>query len=146
MIWFALISGAFAGAVMTFLSHVAPAVGAGNFIRDLDQPRIFGKPVSRREAHVLGIVMHLTLSTVFGGAFAFLVDRMVFSGFTLLPILAWSLVLALFSGGVVLPLEGHGVFGVKEDSWFPIDLVITNVMWGLLFWLMMSLWPVPVSL
>jgi hypothetical protein len=145
MILFAMISGAFAGAIMTFFSHVAPRLGAGNFVRDIDQPSFFRKTISRREAHVLGIVTHLLLSIFFAGAFALLVQFMVFPGFGLLSILGWSCVLSLVNGGIILPLEGHGVFGVKEDPWFPIDLVVTNVLWAVLFWLMMSVWPVNVS-
>lgn len=127
------------GVILLFLSHVAPRFGAGNFIRDLDEPRIFGKILTRREAHLLGALLQLFISMGSGVAFAYLVSRSVFPGFGLFSLLGWSVLMSLFIGGIILPLEGHGVFGVKEDAWFPVDLFLTNVVWSVLFWWMMKM-------
>ncbi len=124
---------------MLFLSHLAPYFKAGNFVRDLDQPVLLGRKVTRREAHLVGIFVFLILSTVFGGLFGLLVQTGVAAGFQFLPIILWSLVLTLVYGGVILPLEGHGFFGLKEDAWFPVDLVITDFLWAILFWQIASL-------
>ena len=67
-------SGTFAGVVLFVFSHVAPMFGAGNFIRDLDKPRIFGAAVSRREAHVVGALTHILVSGASGAMFGFLVS------------------------------------------------------------------------
>lgn len=133
--------GTFAGVVLFFFSHVAPMFGAGNFIRDLDEPRLFGKSVTRREAHLVGALAHILLAGVSGGIFGFLVSAHVFPGFNLFSLLGWSLVMTLFIGGVVMPLEGHGVFGVKEDAWFPVDLFLTSALWGVLVWGIMRILP-----
>lgn len=133
-------AGASAGAILLFLSHVAPQFGAGNFVRDIDKPVLLGRNVTRREAHFVGMFVHLVMSAVFGGAFAVFADLGVVSGFTFVPIFAWGIALACVNGLVILPLEGHGIFGAKEDSWFPIDLVITNLLWAVLFWWLMRLW------
>lgn len=140
MVLTGLAAGAISGAILLFLSHVAPAVGAGNFIRDTDRPHLFGKALSRREAHLLGILFHASLSTVFGGAYAYLVGLGLFADFGILSIMGWGLILSVFMGGVVLPLEGHGVFGVKEDAWFPVDLFLTNLGWAVLFWFIIRIW------
>jgi hypothetical protein len=141
MIPTALAFGAFAGAILLFLSHVAPSIGGGNFIRDLDEPHFFGRDVSHREAHFLGALTHLTLSGVFGGLYAYLVQIGVFADFGIVSILIWGFLTSVFIGGVVLPIEGHGIFGIKEDHWFPIDLVLTSVVWAVVFWGLMHLWP-----
>lgn len=141
MLFSAFTSGVIAGAILAFLSHIAPLFGAKNFIRDLDQPRLFGRNVTRREAHFVGLFVHLMLSGLFALIYAGLVQYDILSGFQLLPLLGWSVVLYLFMGGIILPLEGHGLFGVKEDSWFPVDLFLTNAAWAILFWWMMQLWP-----
>ncbi|MEK7116133.1 MAG: hypothetical protein AAB879_01930 [Patescibacteria group bacterium] len=132
-------SGTFAGVVLFVFSHVAPMFGAGNFIRDLDKPRIFGAAVSRREAHVVGALTHILVSGASGAMFGFLVSLNIFQGFDLISLLGWSVVMTLAIGGVILPLEGHGVFGVKEDAWFPVDLFITNILWSVLFWWMIRI-------
>ncbi len=126
---------------MLFLSHLAPYFGAGNFVFDLDEPRVFGRKVSRREAHLLGVLVHLVLTGVFGGLYAYLVQNGVFADFSLLPLLGWSLFVTVFMGGIVMPLGGHGVFGVKEDAWFPVDLLLTNAGWAIVFWWILRLWP-----
>ncbi len=135
-----LVSGILAGAVILFLAHLAPFFGAGNFVRDLDNPHLFGKKVTSREAHLVGALTHLIISGLFGFLFAILVDRNLVTGYTFVAILAWSAVLSLFNGGVILPLEGHGLFGIKEDAWFPVDLFLTSFAWGILFWFTMHLW------
>jgi hypothetical protein len=133
-------AGASAGAILLFLSHIAPKFGAGNFVRDLDKPILLGRSVTRREAHFVGMFLHLVMSAVFGAGYAVLADHGLVSGFDPLPIFAWGLGLACVNGLVVFPIEGHGIFGIKEDSWFPVDLVITNLLWAALFWWLMRLW------
>lgn len=142
MIFPAFIFGLLAGVVLLFLSHIAPMLGAGNFIRDIDQPKLFGRALSFREAHFLGIFVHLVFSGLFAAAYAGLVAVQVFDGFDLLPLMGWGLILSIATGGILLPLEGHGLFGVKEDAWFPVDLVLTNILWSIVFWWMVHLWPI----
>jgi len=140
MILTATVAGAFAGAVILLFSHLAPFVGAGNFVRDIDDPHIFGREVTHREAHFLGILVHLVISAWFGGLYAALVFWGVLSGYDFGSILGWGVVMSFFLGGVVLPLEGHGIFGSREDPWFPVDLVLTNIGWSVIFWWILSLW------
>ena len=142
MILQALDDGAIAAVVLLFFSHIAPRFGAGNFILDVDEPHLFGKSITRREAHLVGALLHVLISMAFAGLYAYGVKFGLISDFGILPILGWSVVMTIFIGGVILPLEGHGIFGVKEDSWFPVDLLLTNVMWGILFWWLVTLWPI----
>jgi len=125
---------------MLLLSHIAPFLGAGNFIHDIDQPTLFGRRVTRREAHIVGMFIHLLVSTVWGGGYALLVAIGIVDGFGFVPIILWSIVLMIVMGGVVLPLEGHGIFGWKEDAWFPLDIAITNLIWAVMFWWIMHVW------
>ena len=125
---------------MAFLSHLAPRFGAGNFIRDTDEPHVFGKAISCREAHFIGILTHLVLSVIFGFGFAYGVQQGWISGYFYVPMLLWSLVISLFFGLIVMPLEGHGLFGVKHDAWFFVDSLLTNLLWGHLFLVLMRLW------
>ncbi len=133
-------AGLAAGAVMTFLSHIAPQFGAGNFIRDMDRPVFFSRELSRREAHYIGILMHLAFALLAGLLFAFALDRHWVPAFAFLPIVGWSFILFLVIGLILLPLEGHGFFGSKHDAWFPVDLLLTCLGWGGLFYLFMQLW------
>jgi len=134
------IAGMAAGTILAFLSHIAPRFGAGNFIQDTDHPTLFGKPVSRREAHLVGLLVHILLSGFFGFAFALFVELGWLSDYAYLPMLIWVAVLTLFTGFVVMPLEGHGFFGRKHDAWFAVDALVTNLLWGHLFLVLIRLW------
>ncbi|MCI0478995.1 hypothetical protein L0Y59_00415 [Candidatus Uhrbacteria bacterium] len=138
----ALLTGAAAGAVILLLSHLAPRVGAGAFVRDIDRPVLLGKSVSRRGSHVIGMAVYLALAAAFGACFAVFVEHGAVSGYDVLPIFVWGTAFACMNGLVVLPLEGHGLFGAKEDVWFPIDVVVTSLLWAVLFWWFVRLWSV----
>ncbi|MFH1973505.1 MAG: hypothetical protein ABIK13_02755 [Patescibacteria group bacterium] len=136
----ALVSGAISGAMLLALSHLAPTFGAGSMVRDIDRPVLLGRSVTRRASHVMGMAVYLALCAVFGAAFAVFVDLGVISGYGMIPIFAWGAVFACLHGLIILPLEGHGLFGMKEDAWFPIDLVVMSLLWAVVFWWLMQLW------
>ena len=132
-------AGLAAGAILTFLSHVTPRIGAGNFIKEPDPATFFGRQLTRRESHLIGVLIHLFLSLLYGILFAFGVVQ-GWVTFSLLPILAWSVVLLVFAGLIVMPLEGHGFFGTKHDPWFALDVFLTNILWGLIYLGLIRLW------
>jgi len=131
-------AGFAAGAVMILLSHLVLRTG-GDDVRDLDQLRLFGKRYSRRESHIIGIIIHALLYGAAGIVFGALAHFGIFSADEPASYAAYTLILALVFGGVFLPLEGHGLFGAREDAWFAIDLIIANVIWVLLFGAIFSL-------
>lgn len=138
-IFFGGIAGIGAGAIMLFLSHIAPRFGAGNFVRDLDELHLFGRSYSRREAHVIGVFIHLFLAFFFGALYVFGVEQGIASGYGAWPLITYAVLLTVFVGGVIMPLEGHGIFGLREDDWFPVDLLLTNLGWAFLFSMIMRL-------
>lgn len=142
--WFLITVGACAGlaagALQLFLSYVAPAVAAGNFIAQAPEPVVLGKQLSRRESHLVSALVHLVASTVFGTLYGLAVVFDWVSDFSLVAILAWSLMITLFAGLVLLPLEGHGLFGRRHDAWFFADSVLSHLFWGIAFYAIVQLW------
>lgn len=133
-------AGGTAGVILTLIEHVAPRFGAGNFIRDLDEPQVLGRKITHREAHFIGILVHLLMSITSGVLFAYGVEWGWISGFHVLPMLGFATLVLLVSGGVLMPLEGHGFFGIKHDAWFIVDALITNLLWGGLYLVLVPLW------
>lgn len=133
-------AGVMAGVIMTLFSHVAPLLSGGRFVQDTDEIRVFHRPITRREAHLLGIFIHLTISLLAGMGFAYGVEHGLISGFHILPMLGWATLILLLSGGILMPLEGHGFFGVKHDAWFIVDALLTNLLWGGLYLILIHLW------
>ncbi len=127
-----LVAGFAAGGVLILLSHLAFRVGAGSGLREIDQLHFFGRTFSRRESRIVGILIHLILYGLAGSAFGILVQFGMLAH-TVLDLTEYLLILTLVFGGVILPLEGHGLFGLEEDPWFPVDLLIANAIWVILF-------------
>lgn len=140
MIIVGLIAGTLAGVILLFFSHLAPYVGAGNFVSELAGTKMMGKRVTRREGQFVGMLVHVLVSAASGGLYMELMRYSVVADAGLFSILGWSAIMATFIGGVIMPLEGHGLFGIKEDAWFPIDLFLTNIGWGILFWWLLPTW------
>lgn len=134
------LAGIGAGSIVLFLSHIAPRWNAGRFVRDLDQLRLFGRAYSRREAHVIGVLLHLGLTFFFGALYAFGVLQGLAGGYGAFPLAVYAVLLTLFWGGIVMPLEGHGLFGVREDEWFPVDLLLSNLGWAFLYAIIVRVW------
>jgi hypothetical protein len=134
----AALAGIAAGAILFALNHLAPKFGAGRFVRDLDTVCILGHDCSGREAHLIGVLLHFVLSAFFGAAYAVAVGFGMVMGYAAGPLLMYAIILTVVMGGVVMPLQGHGLFGMKEDAWFPVDLLLTNVMWVALFGVLMN--------
>lgn len=131
------IAGTAAGAILLALSHIAPRFGARIPVRDLDQVCILGHDCSRREAHLIGMLLHLSLSLVFGALYTLGIQQGVITHH-LWWLAVHAVAITLFVGLVVMPLEGHGLFGTKEDPWFVADLVITNILWTALFGIILA--------
>lgn len=131
------IAGLGAGSILILLTHIAPRFGCDDLIKDPDAARFFGKTFSPRESHAIGVVVHLIVYGFFGMLFQVGVELGMVA-YLFLPLSAYAAVLTLFLGGVVLPLEGHGLFGWREDHWLAVDLLIMNALWVLLFALIMS--------
>jgi len=140
--WPTILAGVYAGigAILTFLSYVAPHFGAGSYVRDLDPPTISGRKLSKRETQIAGLLIHLGLSSFFGAGYAACVEYQLVPNFSLLPILGWGIVMSLLAGLIVMPLEGHGLFGRKHDAWFMVDAIITNTLWAFLFFALIRIW------
>lgn len=129
-------AGIVASGLIIFLSHFASWFGV-EMSFDPDRARFFGKYLSKHESHTAGIVVHVLLYAAFGMMFGALVMNGVFT-FRPWPLAVYALVVTIFLGGVIAPLEGHGPFGWKEDHWFGADLLLMNVVWVSLFGLLMS--------
>jgi hypothetical protein len=127
-----LIAGFAAGGILVLLSHLAFRVGAGSGLREIDQLHFLGRTFSRRESHVVGICIHLVLYGVAGIAFGGLVGFGMLAN-SVIGLVEYCLIITLVFGGVILPLEGHGLFGLREDPWFAVDLLIANAIWVTLF-------------
>ncbi len=140
MVLAGLIAGIFAGAILLLLAHIAPYIGAGNYVSDIGRVSVLGQQITEREGQIMGILVHLMTSAGFGAIYAELVQHQYSPDFTFLGIMSWCLFITIVVAVIILPISGKGFFGVKEDPWFSIDLFITNVGWGVLYWFLVPLW------
>jgi hypothetical protein len=140
MIIFGAIAGIVAGAIMILFSHLASRYGAARYVREIDVIVCFGRTCTRRESHIIGITVHMILYAFFGLLYAVLAEQGVVAGFGAMPLCIYAILVTLTIGGIFLPLEGHGLFGMREDKWFMIDLALANLGWIILYGAFMGIW------
>lgn len=140
MISFPIITGAVGivtSGVLILFSILMPRWFVSGAVHQLDVIRISGRALSKKESNIVGILIHLIFSLFFGVLFGAGVNVGIVD-VTAISMGIFFIVLSLIFGGIVLPLEGHGLFGWKEDHWIPVDLLAMNGVWVLIFWALLA--------
>jgi hypothetical protein len=125
--------GVVASCVLMLFSVVIPRWFVSDAVQHVDVFRFGNRVFSKTESRLFGILVYFIFSLFFGVLFGVGMD------FHVLDVDFYSLgvyfvVISLILGGIVLPLEGHGLFGWKEDHWIPVDLLAMNAIWIFIFW------------
>jgi hypothetical protein len=89
MILAGLIAGTIAGAILLFLAHLAPYVGAGDYVDEVGRMEVLGQDLSPREGQFLGILVHVLVSGGFGALYGAFVAYGLAPGFGFLPVMVW---------------------------------------------------------
>lgn len=100
----------------------------------------FGRRLTRREAHYIGVLVHLLVSVVGGAVFALAVAEGMMPGFDARSLALFGFVVWFFVGIVVMPLQGDGFFGRTHDHWFPLDAGITIALWTTCYGIFLHAW------
>jgi predicted Na+-dependent transporter len=129
-----------AAAILLFLSHLGPRLGKANFIMELEPPKIFGKDLKRREAHLIGVLIHFILYSIWGLLIGFALSAGWIPGLGPWVIIGVAIALTLIYSNIIMPLEGYGLFGKRHDRWFVLDSFLSQFVWAVLFALLMRLW------
>lgn len=135
-----IFDGMFTGLVIGVLLSI-PAVLASylrpgaNLPLVVDVKTFWGGTISKDQVLVWSLINHWALSAIYGGAYAFLVLRGVFSvGYFFPEGLLYALGFNIVTGIALYPLLGFGVYGVKEGHFVWLELVITHFFYAVLFY------------
>lgn len=123
--------------VLMLLSILIPQSFVSKAEHELDEVRFGSKAFSKRESTVVGMLLHAMLSFFFGVVYGACLNAGVLS-VDAVSLGIYFLVTAAILGGIILPLEGHGFFGWKEDHWISVDLLAMNALWILIFWALLA--------
>jgi len=139
---YGLLAGGIGGMVMALLIHIAPLITIHKkHLPDIDSHYFLGRRFSARETHMLGILLQLGLSTVFGGIYVLLVDYgIIFKDFHYLSILFFGVLIWLLKGIIVSPLLGIGFFGIKESKYAWFEMFVIHQIYAVIFWLAIHLY------
>jgi hypothetical protein len=139
---YGLLAGGIGGMVMAVLIHLAPLVTVHKkHLPDIDSHYFFGRRFSERETHLLGILVQLVLSALFGGIYVLLVDyKIIFTDFHYLSILFFGVLIWFLKGLIILPLLGIGLFGAKEGKWVWLEMFLLHQIYAFVFWLAIKLY------
>lgn len=128
--------------IMALLIHLAPFIAFNKkHLSDIDSHYFLGRRFSARETHMLGILLQLGLSTVFGGVYVLLVDYgIIFRDFHYLSILFFGVLIWLLKGLAISPLLGIGFFGAKENKYAWFEMFVLHQIYAVIFWLAIHLY------
>lgn len=128
--------------VMALLIHLAPLISvSGKKLPDIDSHYFLNRRFSHRETHLLGILIQLVLSSIFGALYVFLVDRgVIFHDFHYISILFFGVLVWFGKGLLVTPLLGIGFFGIKEGKMVWLEMFLIHQVYALMFWLAIHLY------
>jgi hypothetical protein len=125
--------GVTASCVLILFSFLLPRWFVSTAVHQIDAFRFGDRIFSKKESQTLGVFIHLIFSMFFGALFGVGMNMGIFD-VGLLSMTIYLVIISLILGGIVLPVEGHGLFGWREDHWIPVDLIAMNTVWIFIFW------------
>ena len=96
--------------------------------------RLMNRPESSVAIYVLGIVVHLVTSAVFGIIYVILAKLFGFNTMLTLAIVIYVFVLWIAMLFVALPVAGQGIIGKKISRVVWVEQLALHVVFGLGFW------------
>lgn len=100
----------------------------------VDVRSVWGRAVPGRDVFPASVVLHLFFATAFGGVYAALVTYGIVPSYAFRHVLLYALAFFFFSGAILLPVVGLGLFGRKEGSWVWVELLLTHGLYAGGFW------------
>ena len=95
--------------------------------------RLMNRPESNAAIYVLGIVVHLITSAVFGIIYVILAKHFGFDTRLILAIAMYVFVLWIAMLFVALPVAGQGIMGKKISGIVWVEQLVLHVVFGLSF-------------
>ena len=96
--------------------------------------RLVNRPESSVAIYVLGIVIHLVTSAVFGIIYVILAKLFGFDTRLILAVVIYVFVLWIAMLFVALPVAGQGIIGKKISGVVWAEQLVLHVVFGLSFW------------
>lgn len=101
----------------------------------MDVETFWGKKLSEGMVIFSSAIVHLGMSTLYGGFVPLLVRAgLIAPVFPLWNLLGYSIAFNLSMGLVALPAVGFGFFGHKEGPFVWFELLVTHLMYAFAFW------------
>lgn len=116
------LAGFLATTVMTVLMMLAKGMGMMEKMEvKMDLPKMLGEMIFGNEAtggkvKMAGLIMHLTIGSMLGGGFGYLVAKNLFFEASITSAFIFSVILWLVMMFMTLPMMGKGIFGGKLGS------------------------------
>jgi len=96
--------------------------------------RLMNRSDSNSASYILGVVIHLVTSAVFGIVYVILAKLFGFDTRLILAIIVYVFVLWIAMLLVALPVAGQGIMGKKISGVVWAEQLVLHVIFGLVFW------------
>lgn len=108
----------------------------------IDVKEIWGKKLTDNEVFLVSLLMHLVFSTLAGTIYVLFAENgwlfvtgapYAFHSIEIFAVFAWAV-----TGAILYPILGFGFFGRKEGAHIWFEMLVTQLLLGVLFWLAVS--------
>jgi uncharacterized membrane protein YagU involved in acid resistance len=84
--------------------------------------------------YAIGVILHLTMSIVFGAIYAFIANLIGIDLKTIWAITLYVLILWLAMLSTALPIAGQGFMGSKISRYAWLEQLVLHIIFGVSFW------------
>lgn len=108
----------------------------------VDARRIFGRKLKRREAFLVGLLLHILFGFLFGLIYVVFVLRgwlfVTHAPYTFLSFIVYALLSWLVAGLVIYPTLGMGLFARREGNRVWLETIASHLLLGIALWLLVQ--------
>lgn len=108
----------------------------------VDARRIFGRRLKRREAFLVGLLIHVVFGFLFGAIYVLFVLRgwlfVTHAPYTFLSLIVYAVLSWIVAGAIIYPLLGMGWFARREGKHVWSETITSHLLLGVILWLLVQ--------
>ncbi|MBM5789573.1 DUF2938 family protein [Candidatus Parcubacteria bacterium] len=134
-------------AIPAIVLEVKRGVGPSDAPLIVDARQIFGRQLKRREAFLVGLLIHILFGFLFGLLYVVFVLRgwlfNTHAPYTLVSLIVYALLSWMVAGLVIYPALGMGLFARREGKDVWIETIVSHLLLGIALWLLVQYFQPP---
>lgn len=133
---------AFLFAIPAIVLEVKAGEGPSDAPLIVDVRRIFGQQLKRREAFLVGLLLHIIFGFLFGLIYVVFVSQgwlfITHAPYTFVSFILYALLSWIIAGFIIYPALGMGFFARREGKSVWLETIVSHLLLGIALWLIVQ--------